>query len=162
MQPYTSDTQMPEVQRPPVPSPVQNAIKVMYGGAVASLIGIVIDILTVNATKTAIEKHSRNLTASQVNASQHVLVVGFIVGGVIGAAVWIFLARACQNGHGWARTVSTVLFGLATVDLIIGAVSPVAGAVRLWGIVVWLAGLVAVIFLWRRESTAFFKGTPSA
>jgi hypothetical protein len=163
MQPYpSSSTQLPTVPRPPIPSQVKTAIKVMYGGAAASIIGILIDILTVNATKTAIEKHSHHLTASQINSSQHVLVIGFIVGGVIGAAVWIFLARACQNGHSWARTVSTVLFGLATVDLIIGTVSPVAGAVRLWGVVVWLVGLVAVIFLWQRASTAFFKGTPSA
>jgi len=31
----------------------------MYAGAAASLLGIVIDIVTVNATKTAIEKRSR-------------------------------------------------------------------------------------------------------
>jgi sulfite exporter TauE/SafE len=163
MQPYpSSSTQLPEVQRPPLPSQVSNAIKVMYAGAVASLIGIVIDILTVNATKTAIEKHNHHLTVSQVNSSQHVLVIGFIVGGVIGAAVWIFLARACQSGHSWARIVSTVLFGLATVDLVIGVASPVAAAVRLWGVVVWLVGLTAVIFLWQRPSNAFFKGRTPA
>ncbi len=157
-QPYPAGTQLPEAQRPPVPPQVVNAVRAMYIGAAASLLGIVIDILTVGATKTAIERRSRHLTVSQVNASQHVLVIGFIVGGVVGAAVWIFLARACQRGQGWARTVGTVLFGLATVDTIVGLTAPVAGAVKLWAILPWLIGLTAVILLWQRPSTTYFKG----
>jgi hypothetical protein len=157
MQPYPAGTQMPEVQRPPVPPQVANAIKAMYVGAVASVLGIVIDILTVNATKTAIEKRSPNLTASQVNSSQHVLIIGFVVAGLIGAGVWIFLARACQNGNNWARITGTVLFALATVDTIVGVGAPLAGTVKIWGLLVWLVGLTAVIFLWQRASTAFFK-----
>ena len=52
-----------------------------------------------------------------------------------------------------------MLFALATVDTLVGAsAAPVAGTVRLWGLVTWLAGLLAVIFLWRRPSTAYFKG----
>jgi hypothetical protein len=158
-QPYPSGTQLPEVQRPPIPSQVANAVKVMYIGAAVSVLGIVIDILTVSATKTAIEKHSHHLTASQVNSAQHVLVIAFIAGGIIAAAVWIVLARACQNGHSWARTTGTVLFALATVDTLVGgAAAPIAGAVRLWGLITWLAGLTAVILLWQRPSTAYFKG----
>jgi hypothetical protein len=82
------------------------------------------------------------------------------LGGLfIAAAAWIVLARACKNGHSWARTAGTVLFALATVDSLVGAsAAPIAGAVRLWGLVTWLAGLVAVILLWRRPSTDFFKG----
>lgn len=158
-QPYPSGTQMPEVQRPPVPSQVVNAVRAMYVGAVASVLGIVIDILTVNSTKTAIQKRSHHLTASQITSAQHVLVIAFIVGGVIAAAVWIFLAKSCQRGQSWARITGTVLFALATVDTFIGLSAPVADAVKLWALVTWLAGLTAVIFLWQRASTAFFKGT---
>jgi hypothetical protein len=159
MQPYPTGTQMPEVQRPPIPPQVSNAIKTMYVGAVTSILGIVIDILTVNATKTAIEKRSHHLTASQINSSQHVLVIGFVVAGLVGAAVWIFLARAAKNGNNWARITGTVLFALATVDTIVGASAPLAGTAKIWGLIVWLVGLTAVIFLWQRASTAFFKGT---
>jgi hypothetical protein len=159
-QPYPTGAQMPASQRPPVPPSVTTAVKVMYVGALTSLLGIVIDIVTVHATKTAIEKRSHNLTMSQINSVQHVLVTGFIVGGVIGCAVWIILARLCQAGKNGARITGTALFALATLDTLIGAaVAPIAGAVRAWGLVVWLVGLTAVIFLWRRSSTAFFKGT---
>jgi hypothetical protein len=150
---------MPEVQRPPAPPQVANAVKAMYAGAAASIVGVVIEILTVNATKTAIEKHSPNLSASQVASTQHVLIIGAIAGGLIAIGAWIVIARACQNGQRWARITGTVFFALATVDTIVSAVSPVAGPVKAWWPVIWLAGLTAVIFLWRPASTAFFKGS---
>ena len=159
-QPYPGQTQMPEVQRPPAPAPVRNAVKAMYVGAVTSILGIVIDVITVGATKSAIEKRSPNLTASQVNSSQHVLVIGFIVAGLIGAAIWIFLARSCLSGKNWARITGTVLFVIATVDTFVGLSSPIAATARIWGIVVWLVGLTVIVFLWQRASTAFFKATP--
>jgi hypothetical protein len=159
-QPYPTGTQMPARVRPPVPPSVATAVKVMYAGALTSLIGIVFDVVTVGATKTAIEKKSPNLTLSQINSTQHVLVTSFIVGGVIGAAVWVVLARLCQAGKNGARITGTALFGLATLDTLVGAaVAPLAGLVRIWALVVWLVGLTAVIFLWQRSSSAFFKGT---
>jgi hypothetical protein len=159
MQPYPTGTQMPEVQRPPVPPQVANALKAMYAGAAATIVGVVIEILTVNATKTAIEKHSPNLSASQVASTQHVLIIGAIAGGLVALCAWIVIARACQNGRRWARITGTVFFALATVDTIVSAVSPVAAPVKIWWPVIWLAGLTAVIFLWRPASTAFFKGS---
>src|ERR1700730_662386 len=113
-QPYPGGAELPEPQRLPAPSSVQNAVKVMYAGAAISLLGIIIDIVTMNATKTAIAKRSPSLSASQVNSIQHVLIAGFIANGVIAAAVWIVLARASQGGHNWARITGTVLFVLTT------------------------------------------------
>ncbi len=79
-QPYPgSDTQLPEQQRRPAPASVLNAVRAMYAGAAASLAGIVVDILTVSATKTAIARRSPNLTASQVDSAQHALIAAFIV-----------------------------------------------------------------------------------
>jgi hypothetical protein len=126
--------------------------------AAATIIGIVIEILTVNSTGTALERRSRHLTTSQLNASEHVLIIGFVVSGLVAVAAWIAIARACRNGSNGARITGTVLFGLATVDTIISAVAPQAVAVKAWWPVIWLAGLTAVIFLWQRASTAFFKG----
>ena len=104
------------------------------------------------------KKRSPHLTVSQVNATQHALIIGSIVSGLIAVAAWLVIARACKNGHNWARITGTALFGLATIDTIGSAISPVAGLVKAWWPVIWLAGLIAVIFLWRRPSTEFFKG----
>jgi hypothetical protein len=75
-------------------------------------------------------------------------------------AVKVMYARACRDGKNWARITGTVLFGLSTVDTSIGIAAPVAGTVKIWGAVVWLIALVAIVFLWQRDSTAFFKAVP--
>ena len=157
-QPYPAGTQMPELGKPLIPPQVKYAVTAMYVGAAATIAGVIIEILTVNATKTAIAKRSHHITASQLNTAGHALVIGSIVSGLIALAAWLIIARACQNGHNWARVAGTVLFGLATVDTIGGAISPVAGPVKAWWAVIWLAGLTAVILLWRPRSTEFFRG----
>jgi hypothetical protein len=158
-QPYPTSSQMPELGRPSVPAQVRHAVTAMYVGAAVTVVGIVIEILTVNGTKTAIEKRSsHHLTASQLNVTEHALVIGSIVSGLIAVAAWLIVARACKKGYNWGRVTGTVLFGLATLDTIGAALSPVAGPVKAWWPVIWLAGLTAVILLWRPPSTDFFKG----
>ena len=156
-QPYPTGSKMPVSPRPPVPRSIANAVKVMYVGALTNILGIVINVVAVSATTRAFEKRFPNLSLSQ-----HNLVAGFIIVGLIDAAVWIVLARLCRSGSNAARSTGTVLFGLATLDtLAIGAGAvPDASAARAWAPVIWLVGLVAVLFLWRRSSTDFFKGTP--
>ena len=156
-QPYPTGVKMPVTPHPPVPRSVANAVKVMYVGALTNILAIVINVLAVSATTRAFEKRFPNLPVTQ-----HHLVAGFIIGGLIDAAVWIVLARLCRSGRNGARITGTVLFGLATLDtLAIGAGAiPDASAARAWAPVIWLVGLAAVVFLWQRTSTAFFKGTP--
>jgi hypothetical protein len=157
-QPYPTGAEMPETQLRPLPPQVANAVRVMYVGAVASLLGIIVGIVTIGATKTAIEKRSPKLTISQVNASEHALIFGFILGGIVAAVLWVVIARACQDGRNWARITGTVLFAIATIDTLVGAsIAPVAAGVRIWYGVVWLIGLAAVVLLWQRASTEYFK-----
>ena len=77
------------------------------------------------------------------------------------------MARANGQGRNWARIVSTVLFGLATLQLRGAFTQPVSHAgfgatVLYYGATVlflaaWLAGAAAVWLLWRPASSAFFK-----
>ena len=69
------------------------------------------------------------------------------------------LGPGLPAGHNWGRITGTVLFALSTVDTIGGLAAPVAGTVKVWALVVWLVALTAIVFLWRRSSTAYFKGT---
>jgi hypothetical protein len=160
-QPYPGGAQMPETQRPPAPASVRNAVKVMYAGAVASLVYAIVFITTLSATKRAIEQHSPQLTTSQVNGMQQALMTSAIVDGLIGAALWILIAQASKSGKSWARTTGTVLFGLDTVGVLGGLTIPIATPVKIFALVVWLVGLAAVTLLWRGTSSAFFKATPS-
>ena len=77
------------------------------------------------------------------------------------------MARADGQGRNWARILSTVLFGLATLQLRGVFTQPVSRAgfgvtVLYYGstalfVAAWLAGAAAVWLLWRPASRAFFK-----
>jgi hypothetical protein len=156
---YPASAPMPAPPEPSVPRQVRTAVKAMYAGAAVSIIGVIIEIASIGATKAAIARRSHNLTASQLNASDRALIIGFVISGLVTVAAWILIARACQKGSNGARITGTVLFALATLDALVGLAAPLAPAVRAWWPVIWLCGLIAVIFLWQRASTDFFKGS---
>jgi hypothetical protein len=114
------------------PSTVLTAVWLMYAGAAASLVTTVV---------------SLRVTSSQWWSDYPVSII-----------VWILLARASRNGWEPARAVGSVLFGIATLLLFGAATSPQSGIATICDVVVWLAGLGAVICLWRPASTAFFLG----
>lgn len=144
-----------------LPRSVFWAVRLMYAGAAASLIGIVVDMTTLSTTKSAIVSHNPGLTPAQVNSAEHVAVGLFIASGLIGAALWLWMARSNRAGQSWARIVSTVLFAIDTISVLtslVGATTASGGIpARIYGIVVWLIGLAAVVYLWQRESSDFFK-----
>jgi hypothetical protein len=131
----------------------------MYVGAAASLIGIIITVLDRHAIRTALANNNHKLTASQINTNYHAALGVAIVGGLIGVGLWIWMAFMCKAGRSWARIVSTVFFGIETLELAVGSArTGSGGAVRIYGILIWLIGLAAIIFLWQRPSSEFFKG----
>ena len=159
-QSYPGSAQMPAVQRPPAPDSVLTAIKFMYAGAAASLVLAVVELATAHTTKTNFLQHS-HMTLKQINGLQHALTIGAIFGGVISIAAWILIARAVGGGRNWARITGTVLFAIATIDAVSYLTVPFAFLVKLFVFLVWLAGLGAIVFLWRSASAAFFRSTPS-
>jgi hypothetical protein len=158
-QPYPGGTQMPEpATRPPVPQSITRAVQLMYAGAAASLIGIIIGLTTLSSIKSQIISKNPTLTTTQVNNAEHVAIGILIASGLLGAALWLWMAQSSKAGKNWARIVSTVLFAIQTINVLAGA-SAVAsgGASRIYSIVIWLIGLGAIIFLWQRSSTEYFK-----
>ena len=158
-QPYPGGTQMPEsAERPPVPQSITRAVQLMYAGAVASLIGIVIALTTLSSIKNEIHQRNLNLTATQINNAEHVAIGVLIASGLIGAALWLWMAQSCKAGKNWARITSTVLFAIETINVLAGATAVASGgASRIYSILIWLIGLGAIIFLWQRSSTEYFK-----
>ena len=178
-QPYPSSGQPAEPPRPPAPAPVQTAVKLMYAGAAISAVTAIIVLALIPAIKAALRTANPSLTAGQVG-DVNVLITLAIVFGLVTAALWLWMARANGHGRNWARIVSTVLFGLATLELtrarpqyrggylarfavgghVYSVIHSVFGAVVLGVIVpvlLWLIGLAVVWLLWRPVSSAFFK-----
>ena len=156
-QPYPSGGQPVEPLRPAAPAPVLTAVKLMYAGAAVSTVSLIISLTDIGGSKSAIRKARPTLTATQVNQLNTFIITLAIVSGLVGIGLWLWMARANGRGKSWARIVSTVLFCLATLDLVGVFGEPKTALSLIFPILTWLVGLGAVYLLWRPESTAFFK-----
>ena len=168
-QPYPSSGQPAGPLRPPAPVPVRTAVKLMYAGAAVSTVTLIIALALIPAIKAALRTAHPSLTAAQVSDVNTLITLATLFGLAV-IAVWLWMARANGQGKNWARTLCTVLFGLATLELIrarpsyrggylahfavgghvYSVIHSVFGATVLGLIVpvlLWLAGLAAVWLL---------------
>jgi hypothetical protein len=165
-----------ERSRPPVPSTVQNAFYAMLAGAALQALGILVGMLQIDALRDAVTESMRE---SDPTISQDTIdgvvsaAIGFsVVFGLIGVALWLWMAFANRAGKNWARITATVFFAISCVGLLISVLSAAsgaagnavsAGASTVPGLVVsvltWLVGLAAIILLWNKQSSAYFKPT---
>jgi hypothetical protein len=157
-QPYPGGAQVPDRTPDSAPQSVRRAAVVMYVGAAASLISIVVDFTARHIIRAQLLANNHKLTASQLNNGEHAVVAGLALGALIAAGFWIWMAISCKAGKSWARIVSTVLFVIATIQVLGGLRAPFGAGVRIAGLVVWVIGLVAIVLLWQRESSSYFKG----
>jgi hypothetical protein len=167
-QPFPGGAEPPESSSTPtaaVPPSITRAVRVMYVGAAASLIGIIVDLTTYHSLEIALgtrkDKNGKLLTHAQVVDLAHVEIGAFVIGGLIAAALWIWMARSSLAGKSWARIVSTVLFAISTIGAFVsvgGGALTAGDATRIYGFVVWVIGLAAIVLLWQRASSDYFKG----
>ena len=158
VQPYPSRGKpLAEAPRPPAPPSVVNAVKLMYIGAAVSTVSLIVAFIDISGTKAAIKRARPDLTATQVNQLNTFIITLAIVSGLLGIALWLWMARANNQGKNWARILSTVLFGLATLDLFGVFSQPKTLLGLVFPLLTWVIGLGAVFLLWRPDSTAFFK-----
>jgi hypothetical protein len=165
-QPYLSSGQPGGPLEPSAPVPVLTAVKLMYAGAAVSAVELITGLaLIVVDIKAAARGHflGHSLTAPQMRP---LIIAVWMLFGLAVIALWLWMARANGQGRNWARILSTVLFGLATLDMRhpqppgspagFGATVLYYGGTALW-VAAWLAGAAAVWLLWRPASSQFFK-----
>jgi hypothetical protein len=130
------------------------AIRLMYAGAAYSL---VYGIAVVGGFNSVINRR----VAGEGQVNQVGLFVVAIVVALIEAAVWLWVARACKNRRNSARVTGTVLFGLHTLGTfaVVANSNPGLGPTKAVVLIGWLIACAAVVFLWRRSSSAFFAAT---
>jgi len=153
-EPYPSAGQPVEPPRPVVPEPVRDAAKLMYGGAAGTVVQLIILLFYVGDIKAYhLTVGSHPLTTAQLVHLRPLIATLAIAFGLALIALWLWMARAVGRGRNWARILSTVLFGLATLQLT--GLDSVAAV--FWAMLTWLTGLAAVWELWRPASREFFK-----
>ena len=155
------------VQEAPRPPALRTAVRLMWAGAGVALIGTIltgvesskIRTATVNALlkgNSVVRRQSaRNggYTLAQVHTIANVTVVAFVVAGFVSILLWVWMAWANSKGSGGARIVASVLFALMSVELILARSR--ASVILIFIVLEWLIGLIAVLLLWRRETTQY-------
>ena len=142
-------------ERAKLPASMVNALRLMYAGAgIAVVLGLTIALTT----------HSRTLHIGDPTAGAYK--AGYVTGGaiigLIGGGLWLWMAWANKRGRSWARTLSTAFFGLLTLYAVAGLIT-LPAALKIVIILEWAAGLAAVVFLWQRQSSYYYKPvSPSA
>lgn len=142
------------------PRSVVRAIRLMYAGAAAQLAALVVDLVDTNALRAGVKKRFPHDTALQLHHAEDARVAFLVLVALVAAGLWVWMARANGRGLGWARTVSTVLFGLGTLEFLIeGATVYTAGTLIVDG-TIWLIGLIVIVLLFRKESRPFYRQPP--
>jgi hypothetical protein len=145
---------------------VRTAVKLMYAGAaiwtVLLISGLVLIISGNKAGHAMVNGHA--LTAAQASQQRPLLITVAIVSGLVAIALWLWMAQATGQGKNWARILSTVLFGLATLEFLsaLEVIGKNGVAQAFFAGLTWLSGLGAVWLLWRPASSAFFKSAKAA
>jgi hypothetical protein len=169
-QPYPTGggaNQMGMAERPPQPSTLRNAVRLMLAGAALALVGVIVTLsfsgkiktavtnAAITANKTAASQGKTQLTAAQIHSLANVTVGVLAFLGVVGVLMWLWMAWANNRGSSWARIVATVLFALDTIALVleVGRASVSIIVIALG----WLIGLGAIVLLWNRQTTQYIN-----
>ena len=159
-QPYpTGGAAEPEPERLAPPTPVLQAVKLMYAGAIVSAISLIITLVTVGSLKTAIHNADPSLSASKLHSAEVAAVAVAVIFGLIGIGLWLWMAYANKAGKNWARITATVFFGLDTLSILTSFRQAEPVLSRVVSIVIWLIGLGAIVLLYQRESSAYFSAS---
>jgi uncharacterized membrane protein YvlD (DUF360 family) len=142
---------------PPSARTVRAAVRLMCAGAAVGTVNLIIAVAFLLA---ALAEGAKPVIRSSLSEAEFIALL--FVFSLVVPVVWLWMARAVGQGRNWARGMSTVLFGLATLELT-GATT---GQGLNFGVTVfgpifpaltWLVGAAAVWLLWRPASSAFFK-----
>jgi len=150
---------VPPTVRPPMPNTVKLAVNMMYAGMVLGLIHIAVGLAELDAVRDHLR--DRGYAQTTVDSDKNAFVAVIVVGGLVGAGLWLWMALATRAGHNYARIVSSVFFGLGVLGSINSLGSDWVPAVdKLFSALTLLAGLLAIVFVWNSQSGPYFRRRP--
>ncbi len=137
----------------------------MWGGAGLALLGTIVTLVLSGKIKTevfdAVRKNDAiargsgrtGYTIPQLHTVASVTFAALVAEGIISILLWVWMAWANNRGSGWARIIASVLFALITVEVVLARSR--SSVSFLFILLEWVIGLVAIVLLWQRETTAY-------
>jgi len=147
----------------PMPPSLRRAVRLMWAGAGLALLGTIVTLVLSGRIKTEVFNAARKndaiarrsgrtgYTIPQLHTVASVTFASLVAAGIISILLWVWMAWANNRGRNWARIVATVLFALDTISFILSISRASVSIIFL--ALEWLVGLVAIVFLWRKETT---------
>ncbi|SDU08413.1 hypothetical protein [Jiangella alkaliphila] len=137
------------------PASIRRAVILMYVGAALSVLGLLFTLLARDSIRDAIEDNDSSLSADDVDAATNLIVGVGVVVGILGAALWLWMAYANKAGRSWARVVATVLGGL-NILFTLFSLSGGGGLNIIINVVTIALAAYILYLLYRPESSAYY------
>lgn len=142
----------------------RSAIRAMYAGLALTVLATAapyVDHATIGGLADHVRAGYPAYGQAEIDSAVTVYLVYLSVVGALGAGCWLWTTRAVRAGRRWARPAATAMFalgtGVALFDLLVRdtsgdtGLSPLLGGI---GLLPSLAGLVAVVLLWKAPRPA--------
>ena len=154
---------------PPVPArprTVTYAVWLMYAGAALSVVNGVVEALMAHSLVTTMfTQFESQLPPGQPRTQiptdllTRVFTVATVIGGVIYALLWLWMAWKNYSGRSWARVLSTVFFGLFSVSVLSSAARVSSGVlgILIVSLVTFAVGLAVIILIWQPEASRYYE-----
>ena len=143
------------------PRAISQAVMLMRVGAALSVVTGLFALTSRDSVRDLIReqvsKQASPLSASDVDVLVNVTMVVAVITGLLGAALWLWMAWANGRGAAWARIVATILFGLSLLSAMLSVLQPQPATSRLLDVAEVLLGAYIIALLYRRESSEFYR-----
>lgn len=142
--------------RPGPPPSVSLAVKLIYVGAVLSLLGLIATVTLMGQMRQKVEDASPDLSHAQVDTAVHIGMISGIVGGIIGILIWIGMAIVIGRGKNWARIVAVVLTVINVLGTIFNLTQHNSLFANIVQIISAVLAIVITVLLFRPDAKPFF------
>ncbi|HEX6452979.1 MAG TPA: hypothetical protein VF060_26410 [Trebonia sp.] len=154
---------------PPVPARPRTmtyAVWLMYAGAAVSVVnGVVESLMAHSLITTMFTQFESQLPPGQpkpqipTDLLTRVFTVAVIIGGVIYALLWLWMAWKNNSGRSWARVTSTVFFGLFSVSVLssVARISSGMLGILIASLVTFAIGLAVIILIWQPDASRYYE-----
>jgi hypothetical protein len=143
------------------PRAISQAVMLMRVGAVLSVVTGLVWLTSRDSVRHLVRgqvsRQGSPLSASDVDLLVNVALIVAVVTGLLGAALWLWIAWANGRGAAWARIVATILFGFSLLSALLSVFQPQPAASRLLDVAEVLLGAYIIVLLYRRESSEFYR-----
>lgn len=139
------------------PASVSSAMRLMYAGAVVEAVYFVVSLASLGSVKSQLHNDNHKLTPSQINSVFEYLIVTTIIFGLIGIGLWLLMARGAGQRRRWSQIISTILFGLYTLEAVLTFSETRAIVTIVFVGLTWVIGGATVYMLWKPDAKAYFN-----